>query len=210
MSVQFEEIVTSEDRLRDIKGWPGDLARDKIIDHIDQHVATFIAKSPFLLMSSRGPDGREDISPKGDPAGFVKILDTKTLAIPDRPGNRRMDTFSNLITDDQIGLIFLIPGHQDTLRISGRAQIVRDTKLAETLAINGKAPDLVLIVHVEEASMHCPKCMIRSSLWKPEGWPDLEGFPTLARIVQDHAENTETSLHSLEKSMEKSNSESLY
>jgi len=129
MSVQFEEVIKSQDRLRQIKGWPGDLARDKVIDHVDVHVADFIAQSPFLLMSSRGTDGREDISPKGDPAGFVQVLDAKTLAIPDRPGNRRMDTFSNLIEDDQIGLIFLIPGHQDTLRVSGRGQIVRDTRL---------------------------------------------------------------------------------
>jgi len=210
MTVQFEEVITDQDRLREIKGWPGDLARDKVIDHVDSHVADFIAKSPFLLMSSRGPDGREDISPKGDPAGFVHVLDAKTLAIPDRPGNRRMDTFSNLIEDDQIGLIFLIPGHEDTLRISGRAQIVRDATLGETMAIKGRAPDLILIVHVEEASMHCPKCMIRSGLWKPDNWPDIKGFPNLASIVRDHAAHQEIPLEAIEKRLKESKTEGLY
>lgn len=207
---RFQEVIQTEERLREITGEPGDLARDKVIDHVDTHVANFIAHAPFLLLSTRGADGREDISPKGDPAGFVRVLDPKTLAIPDRPGNRRMDSFSNLIVDDQIGLIFLIPGHKDTLRISGRAQIVRDDALAETMAVKGRAPALILIVHVEEASMHCPKCMIRSGLWSPEQWPDPVNVPNLAEIIMDHANEQTRALEEVSAYIETSNRTTLY
>ncbi len=206
----FDEVITTEARLREIKGYPGDLARDKVIDTIDEHAANFISRCPFLFLSTRGADGREDISPKGDPAGFVKILDNKTLVIPDRPGNNRMDSFSNLMVDDQIGLIFLIPGHDDTLRISGRAQIVRDTALGETMAIKGRVPDLLVVVRVEEVSMHCPKCMIRSGLWAPESWPPMQDFPSLAKIVKDHAQKEEMPLEAVEELVKRSARDKLY
>jgi len=128
-----------------------------------------------------------DISPKGDAPGFVRVLDSNTLAIPDRPGNQRFDTFRNLFESSRIGLIFLVPGKRETLRISGRAEVVRDTPLLESMTANGKVPTLAIAVHVEEAFFHCAKCIIRSRLWLPEHWPSIEGLPTLAETMKDAA-----------------------
>jgi len=124
-----------------------------------------------------------DISPKGDPPGFVQVLDERTLVIPDRPGNRRGDTFKNILQNDRVGLFFLIPGKQETLRVSGRAMIVRDLSLREQMAVGGKNPDFAIVVTVEQAFFHCPKCMIRSHLWTSETWPDQTGLPSLAEAV---------------------------
>jgi len=143
-------------------------------------------------LTSRGTDGRLDVLPKGDPAGFVQVLDEKTLAIPDRPGNNRLDTFENVLADPQIGLIFLIPGNGDTLRISGRARLVRDRALQARLAVNGKEPQLILVVAVEQAFMHCPKCIVRSRFWSPEHWPDRATIPTLAEAIMAHARPAES------------------
>jgi PPOX class probable FMN-dependent enzyme len=124
-----------------------------------------------------------DVSPKGDPPGFVQVLDETTLAIPDRLGNRRADTFKNLLANDQIGLIFLIPGKQETLRLSGRAIIVRDQSLRERMAVREKLPDFAIVVSVERMYFHCAKCIIRSNLWKQEAWPNLAGLPSLAEAM---------------------------
>jgi uncharacterized protein len=144
------------------------------------------------MVASRGADGRLDLSPKGDPPGFVAVLDEKTLAIPDRLGNNRLDTFENLIAHPEVGLFFIIPGHGDTLRIGGKGQIVRDQPLQSRLAANGKISNLVLVVTVEEAFMHCPKCMVRASMWKQERWPDCSHVATLAEAMVAHGALTET------------------
>ena len=140
-----------------------------------------------MFVASRDAEGRMDISPKGDAPGFVKVLDSKTLVIPDRPGNQRFDTFRNLFESPRIGLIFLVPGKRETLRISGTAEVVRDAELLETMVANGKTPALAIAVHVEEAFFHCAKCIIRSNLWQPERWPSIEGLPTLAETMKDAA-----------------------
>jgi PPOX class probable FMN-dependent enzyme len=145
-----------------------------------------------VLVASRGADGRLDLSPKGDPEGFVVVLDDKTLAIPDRLGNNRLDTFENLLVHPEIGLLFVIPGNGDTLRVSGRGQIVRDEALQSRLAVNGKSPHLILIVTVEEVFLHCPKCMVRSSLWRPKEWPDRANVPTLAEAMVAHGALSES------------------
>src|SRR5258705_2818538 len=124
-----------------------------------------------------------DVSPKGDPPGFVQVLDDETLAIPDRPGNRRADTFSNVLQNPGVGLIFLIPGKLETLRVNGRARIVRDMALRERMAVQGKVPQIALVVTVEEAFIHCGKCMIRSQLWQPESWPDGDALPSQAECL---------------------------
>jgi uncharacterized protein len=144
------------------------------------------------MVASRGVDGRLDLSPKGDPPGFVAVLDRKTLAIPDRLGNNRLDTFENLLIHADIGLFFMIPGNGDTLRVSGKGHIVRDGALQDMLAVNGKAPNLVLVVTVEEAFMHCPKCMVRSRLWKQDLWPDRTNVPTLAEAMVAHGALSES------------------
>jgi hypothetical protein len=123
---------------------------------------------------------------------FVAVLDEKTLAVPDRPGNHRLDTFENLLSHPEVGLFFMIPGNGDTLRVSGKGRIVRDSALQAQLAINGKSPNLVLVVTVEEAFMHCPKCMMRSRLWSPENWPDRANVPSLAEAIVAHSNTAET------------------
>lgn len=164
-------------------GSPTPLVIQKELSTLDAHAQQFIKRSPFMIIATSGADGRLDVSPKGDPAGFVRVLDEKTLAIPDRPGNRRADTFTNLIANDHIGLIFLIPGKQETLRVSGRAIVVRDLYIREQLAVNGKLPEFAIIVAVEQMFFHCAKCIIRSGLWTPESWPAVAGLASLAETL---------------------------
>jgi len=147
---------------------PSDLVTSKEVSELDEHCRNFIARSPFILIASTDGEGSIDISPKGDPAGFVRVLDDRTLAIPDRPGNHRADTFVNVIRHPFVGLIFLIPGTKNTLRVRGRATIVRDLELRETMAVNGRLPELALVVDVTTAYFHCAKCIIRSRLWSDE------------------------------------------
>ena len=152
----------------------------------------FIAKSPFCIIASSDPQGTIDVSPKGDPPGFVRVLDDKRLAIPDRPGNRRIDTFHNLMRDPRVGLLFIIPGKTETLRISGEARIVRDLELRESLQFKGKVPALALVVYVTHAFMHCPKCMVRGSIWQPDAWPDSEKIADIGTALIAHAKLDET------------------
>lgn len=188
--IEFNDIVRTRDELRELCGAPSERAAGKVIDHIDPYCARYIEASPFVVVGTRGRDGLLDLSPKGDPAGFVEILDAKTLAIPDRPGNRRFDGFGNLIDDPAVSLLCVIPGHNDTLRVAGEGLVVRDQWLRDRLAFNGRAPDLALVVRVREAYTHCSKCMIRSGMWKPERWPDRGGLPSLAEAVKAHAESS--------------------
>lgn len=184
--VDFSEQITTEAQLRELMGEPvSPLVVAKTLPQLDKHCRSFIASSPFVLISSADPAGRMDISPRGDPAGFVQVLDDRTLAIPDRPGNQRFDTLSNLLGNPRVGLIFLIPGKRETLRISGSARIITDQKLRAQMAEGGKVPSLAIVVDVEEAFFHCAKCMIRSKLWSPDHWPSLEGLPTLAQTMLD-------------------------
>jgi uncharacterized protein len=192
MGAHFEEVVTTRDRLRELVKPPIDLVRNKGIDRIDDICRRFIAASPFVMIATRGADGRLDVSPKGDPAGFVAVLDERTLAIPDRLGNNRLDTLENVLVHPEVGLIFVIPGHNDTLRLSGKGRIVRDADLQRRLAVNGKTPNLVLVVTVEEGFMHCSKCMIRSRLWQQDDWPDRSSVATLAEAMIAHAAPKET------------------
>ena len=209
MGQRFEEVIISRERLRELNKHPSHLVSNKQIDHLDDICRRFIAASPFVVIASRGPDGRLDVSPKGDPAGFVAVLDKKTLAIPDRLGNNRLDTFENLLSCPDVGLIFIIPGNGDTLRVSGKGQIVRDSALQDSLAVNGKPPNLAMVITVEEAFLHCPKCIIRSRLWKPDQWPDLSDVPTLAEAMIAHGSLSE-SMTEIEAVIENSNTKRLY
>ena len=130
---------------------PSGLAKAKQIDHLDQHCRRFIELSPFLCLGSAGAGGGTDVTPRGDPPGFVKVLDDKTLAIPDRPGNNRIDTIKNLLDHPQVGMIFFIPGISETLRVNGRARLSQDPALLQSMAVEGKLPKLAIVVHVEEA-----------------------------------------------------------
>lgn len=194
MQSQFSEIITTEAQLREILGHPSALAANKAVTTLDEHCRAFIASSPFMLIASADAQGNMDISPKGDPAGFVQVLDDKTLAIPDRPGNRRGDTFRNILQNPKVGLFFFIPGKQETFRVNGSAMIVRDLWLRERMSMRGKTPDFAIVVSIDEAFMHCAKCIIRSGIWEPEKWPELAGLSTLAQMMIDHgklADNVE-------------------
>lgn len=179
----FEEFVTSADDIRAVMGQPNERVLRKVADHMDDLCRAFIARSPFLVLGSVGAEGHIDLSPKGDPAGFVRVLDDKRLAIPDRLGNRRVDTFRNVLENPKVGLIFLIPGKGETLRIGGEARIVRDRALRQSMAVAGRLPDFAMIVYVERVFMHCPKCMLRAKLWQPETWPDRSGTPSIAEVM---------------------------
>ncbi len=178
--------ITTHEQLRALVGQPGSLASQKTIDHIDAICARFIAASPFVVLATRGPDGLLDLSPKGDPAGFVGVLDAHTLALPDRPGNKRFDSYENLMVDPTVGLIFLIPGRDETLRVAGQGRIRTDPALLGRFAVDGRAPRFVLLVQVREAFLHCAKCMLRSQMWQPEHWPDISDVPSLAEAMMVH------------------------
>lgn len=159
--------------------WIGDKARPRL-DAID---VEWIARSPFVLLATSAADGTCDVSPKGDPAGFVRVLDDTTLAIPERPGNRRVDGFRNMLTNPHVGLIFLVPGRTDTLRVNGRVRLVRDAPYFDDMVVKGHRPLLAAEVSVEEVFYHCAKAFLRAKLWRPEEW-DPDALPSRARIVQ--------------------------
>ncbi len=186
-SARFEDVVTSVAMLREVVPEPDELVKEKVISIVDETAARFIAASPFLLIATTDAGGILDVSPKGDPAGFVKVLDEKTIAIPDRLGNGRLDTLRNILANPNVGLIFLIPGAGHTLRVSGRATVVRDRALRKELAFKGKVPDHAIVVDVDRVLSHCTKCMVRSGLWKEEKWPDTANVPSLAEILVAHA-----------------------
>jgi uncharacterized protein len=181
----FRDLVTSEAELRAIVGTPGPRAVQKERDAIDAHDRAFIALSPFVLVATSGPDGRCDVSPKGDAPGFVSVLDERRLVVPDRPGNRRIDGLRNLLVNPRIGLIFLIPGREETLRVNGRACITRDPEVLARCIARDKTPLLAIGVEVEECFMHCAKAFRRSRLWAAETWPDRDALPSMACVLFD-------------------------
>ena len=206
---RFRDIVTSEDELRSIVGHPPAHSLAKAVPTLDEHSRGFIAHSPFVFVASAGAGGMVDVSPKGDAPGFVQALDDRTLAIPDRPGNRRIDTFRNVLHNPNVGLIFVIPAITYTLRVSGKAMIVRDLELRQSMAVQGKLPDHVLVVDVEHVLSHCPKCMIRSGLWEPTAWADVSNVPSFADILRAHANLTQP-VEDVQALIDKGNRERLY
>jgi PPOX class probable FMN-dependent enzyme len=206
---RFREVVEDEADIRAVVGQPPERSVAKVIHTIDGHARRFIARSPFVFVASMGADGAVDVSPKGDPPGFVRVLDDRTLAVPDRPGNRRIDTFRNVLANPGVGLIFVIPGVTYTLRVGGDAIVVRDRELREALAVNRKPPDHVLVVGVRRVLSHCPKCMVRSGLWRPEAWPDTAGLPSFAEMLVAHGRLAET-VEEMQAIVESGNRERLY
>jgi PPOX class probable FMN-dependent enzyme len=181
----FRDVVRSETELRQIVGDPSELARRKQLPALDAHARSFIAQSPFLLMATANAAGHCDVSPKGDAPGFVLVLDDHRLVIADRPGNRRLDGMRNLLENPHVGLIFLIPGREETLRVNGRAAIVRDPEILSQLQAMGKRPALAVGVEVEECFLHCAKAFKRSHLWDPARWPDPSCVASMAQMLVD-------------------------
>ena len=174
-----------ETQLREVLGGePAKLIREKIADRLNPLTRQFVERSPFVVVASGRPDGGLDVSPRGDPAGFVRILDERTLLLPDRPGNKLADTLTNLLADDRIALLFLIPGVNDTFRVNGRARIVDDAELLAESEVEGKVPQLGILVEVEEAYTQCPKAFLRSELWNPERHIDRSELPSQGEILR--------------------------
>jgi PPOX class probable FMN-dependent enzyme len=181
----FKHVVTSEDELRALLGAPSERAVKKDVARLDAHCRAFIAGSPFLLLATANARGQCDVSPKGDAPGFVRVLDERHLVVPDRPGNKRLDGMRNILQNPHVGMVFLVPGREETLRVNGRAWIVRDAEQLAPLAARGKEPLLALGVEVEECYFHCPKAFRRSELWDPARWPARDALPTMACVLYD-------------------------
>ena len=179
-----EHLVTTMERLESLYGEKNPNAVIKEIDHLSNGYRKLIESAPFVAIATCGPEGL-DCSPKGDPAGFVRILDDKTVAIPDRPGNNRLDGFRNIIRDPRIAVLFLIPGVGETLRINGRAEISVEPALMQSFAINGKLPRSVLIVHIESVYFHCSKAIVRSKLWDASTQIDRKSLPSTGTIIAE-------------------------
>lgn len=182
----FKHIVADEEELRSLLGYPNELVRSKAISHLDDHCRAFIAKSPFLLLATSDGSGHCDVSPRGDAPGFVQVLDEKHLFIPERPGNRRIDSMRNILSNPHVGLIFIIPGLEETLRVNGRACIVRDKELLTRSEVQGKVPLAGIGVIVEECYAHCAKAFKRSGLWNPQSWLPKESLPNVPAMIAAH------------------------
>jgi PPOX class probable FMN-dependent enzyme len=200
--------VTGAEQLQELVGTPVRRAIEKARPVLHQLDRDWLGASPFCLVATAAADGTCDVSPKGDPPGFTQVLDEHTIAIPDRPGNRRVDGFRNVLENPHVGLIFVIPGRPDTLRINGTAELLRDAPFFDEMVVKGHRPRLALVVHVEQVYYHCAKAFMRSSLWEPSTWtPDA--LPSVARITKA-VQRTEETLEELEERYGPSYAEMLY
>ncbi len=176
--------IADEAELRNVLGTPTELVVSKLADRLNDLTRQFIERSPFVCVATAQPGGGLDVSPRGDPAGFVRILDERTLLMPDRPGNRIADTLTNLLDDSRIALLFLIPGIGDTFRVNGRASIVDDPELLAPSIVDGSVPQLGLLISIEEAYTQCAKALIRSDLWNPEHHIERSELPSGGEILR--------------------------
>jgi PPOX class probable FMN-dependent enzyme len=188
--------ITSGDELRAaLGGFPSERAATKDRPALHPLQIEWLRRSPFCVLATSDADGNCDASPKGDPAGqLIHVLDPRTIAIAERPGNKRADGYLNILSNPHVGLIALIPGRNDTLRVNGRARIVRDAPFFSDLAVRGQRPVLAVVIEIETVFSHCPKAFMRSSLWEPSSWPDADALPSVAALskaVQDPAETLE-------------------
>jgi uncharacterized protein len=199
---EFANIVTSEQQLREIVGMPGARSLQKERAVLDAHCRAFIALSPLVLIATAASDGRCDVSPKGDAAGFVLVLDDRRLVIPDRPGNNRLDGMQNLLANPHLGLIFLVPGREETLRVNGRAWITRDPELLRRTSTQGKTPALAIGVVVEQCFLHCTKAFRRSHFWTHALWPRPDALPSMGRVLFDQIRPDGVTVQEYERDIE--------
>lgn len=183
--LKSEFLVKDEEELRSLFPQTHLLAVKKCQNRLDKHAMDFVARSPFICIGTQSPDGLADVSPRGDPCGFVKILDDKTLLIPDRPGNNRLDSQTNILANPAVGLLFMVPGFDDTLRVNGKARITRDPDLLALMAMRDRMPTAAIVVTVQEVFMHCAKAFRRSKLWDPSQLQDRSEMPSLPKIILD-------------------------
>ena len=178
-------LIKDETELRRRYLKPMSRASDNVLDHIDFHCKSILAVSPFCILSSHGAEGA-DISPRGDPPGFLRVIDDRNILLPDRIGNNRLDNFANILAHPEVGRLVLVPGMDETLRINGCAQITDDKRLLEDSAVRGKAPNIGVLIAVKEAFLHCPKAFVRSSLWDPTKFIDRSSLPSYTSMLTDH------------------------
>lgn len=185
MSVPTDlSVITDIEALKALHRAPMSRASDKVLDHLDQHCQAILALSPFCVLSSQGPTGA-DVSPRGDPPGFLRVLNDRQLLLPDRVGNNRLDNFANLLSNPMIGLLVLVPGMDETLRINGTAQITDDRRLLAASEMRGKVPKIGLLITAQEAFLHCPKAFVRSGLWDPQKHIDRQQLPSYGDMLTD-------------------------
>lgn len=208
-----EFVIGDEAALRDLFPPTHALAAAKSLDHLDKHASEFIVRSPFLCIGTQTVEGAADVSPRGDPRGFVKILDEKTLLIPDRPGNNRLDTLANIVSTPSVGLLFMVPGFDETLRINGTARLTRDPELLEKLSVQDRTPTVAIVVTVAEVFLHCAKAFRRSKLWDPEERQDRREMPSLMQMMLDQtagAPDDPEEMKALDDRLEQSYRKSMY
>jgi len=174
--------IRDEEELRRLLGEPSDLVRAKVGDRLNELTRQFVDRSPFVLLATSSPDGTCDVSPRGDPPGFVRVLDEQTLLLPERPGNRPADSLRNILANPRVGLLFVVPGVGDTLRVNGRATLVADDELLAPSAVDGKVPKLGILVDADEVFTHCSKAFLRSQLWDPERYVERSELPSSGEI----------------------------
>jgi PPOX class probable FMN-dependent enzyme len=203
-------MIGAEDALRSLIGEPSALVQSKIADRLNDVTRQFIERSPFLCLATSAADGSCDVSPKGDPAGFVRILDDRTLLLPDRPGNRLADSLRNVLENPRVALLFVIPGVTDTFRVNGRAEIVTDPELLELCAVEGKVPKLAMRIEIEQAYTHCSKAFLRSNLWDPERFVDRSELPTPGELLRSVNPEVEPETYDAEREERYSRREGFY
>jgi len=194
-------VVADPTTLREVIGPKKPVAVQKQMSRLDGHCRRFIALSPFLCLGTMGPDGRADVSPRGDPPGFVKVLDDGTIVIPDRPGNRRVDSMTNILANPAVGILFLVPGVEETLRLNGRASLITDPGVLGGMAVGDKVPGLGIKVEIDEVFFHCGKALKRARLWDPGRQLDRKQFPSMGRLMHDQTESA-LPLEAMEQSIE--------
>jgi PPOX class probable FMN-dependent enzyme len=211
--VNPEFVITDERSLRNLFHATHPLAAQKCLSALDKHAQDFIRRSPFVCIGTQNLDGKADVSPRGDPVGFVQILDPHTLAIPDRPGNNRLDTLVNILANPSVGLLFIIPGFDDTLRVNGQASLVTDPGILKTMGVDGRVPKLAILLGVREVFMHCAKAFRRSHLWDPDHFQDRGEMPSLSRIILDQttgAPTDEVAMRKLDDELEDDYKKTMY
>ncbi|MGP4070000.1 pyridoxamine 5'-phosphate oxidase family protein [Halobacillus sp. B29] len=206
----FKHLVHSIAELREVAGDPSELANNKVISYLDQSCVEFIKHSPFLVLSTVNQIGNCDASPRGDQPGFVHVLDSTRLIIPERKGNKHLDSIQNILTQPSIGLLFMVPGTGETLRVNGTAYITRDPEYLEKMTVQGKTPLLGIGVEVKECFLHCAKAFKRSKLWEPEHWPETGHLPSAAKMMAAHANMPGVTEESVEKNLKESYKKRLY
>jgi uncharacterized protein len=202
--------IGSETALRGLYAAPMELALLKQLDRLDPHCRNFLAHSPFCVIASTRPGKGTDVSPRGDAPGFARVLDDSTIAIPDRPGNNRLDTMSNIVADAEVGLLFFIPGIDETLRINGTAKLSHDPELLAASAVNGREPRLVILVTVKEAFLHCGKALKRSKLWHGDYRVDKKDFPSLGRMIVEQTKPANVTVEQADEVVEEGYRNKLY